>query len=178
MKTINLPIDEAEIKNLKAGEVVMLRGEMLTARDAAHKRLTDMIKDGEPLPFDISGECIYYAGPCPAAPGKASGSCGPTTSSRVDEYTPLLLSLGLKAMVGKGERSVAVREAAVKYGAVYFAAIGGCGALYGNCIEKSEVLAFPELLSEAVHKIKVRDFPAVVAIDCAGNDIFEKGEKR
>src|SRR5699024_9109086 len=147
-------------------------GEILTARDCAHKRLTDMIKKGEKLPFDLQDAIIYYAGPCPAKPGMASGSCGPTTSSRMDVYAPVLLDLGLGGMIGKGEMSDEVRAAIVRNNAVYFAAIGGAGATYGKSIIKSELVAFPELLSEAVRRLTVTDFPCVVAYDCHGGSIY------
>ncbi|MDE7086919.1 MAG: FumA C-terminus/TtdB family hydratase beta subunit, partial [Clostridia bacterium] len=168
MIKLNLPIDKEQIKKLHAGDSVLISGTIYTARDCAHKRLTDMLKNGEPLPFDISGAFIYYAGPCPAKPGYASGSCGPTTSARMDVYAPVLLDAGLGGMIGKGEMSEDVRNALMRNGGVYFAAIGGAGAVYGKSIIKSELVAFPELLSEAVRKLEVVDFPAVVATDCYG----------
>ncbi len=165
-------MDKKTVSELKAGDSVLISGEILTARDCAHKRLTDMIKKGEKLPFDLKDAIIYYAGPCPAKPGMASGSCGPTTSSRMDVYAPVLLDLGLGGMIGKGEMSDEVRAAIVRNNAVYFAAIGGAGATYGKSIIKSELVAFPELLSEAVRRLTVTDFPCVVAYDCHGGSIY------
>lgn len=172
MKRITLPMDKKTVSEFKAGDSVLISGEILTARDCAHKRLTDMIKKGEKLPFDLKDAIIYYAGPCPAKPGMASGSCGPTTSSRMDVYAPALLDLGLGGMIGKGEMSDEVRAAIVRNNAVYFAAIGGAGATYGKSIIKSELVAFPELLSEAVRRLTVTDFPCVVAYDCHGGSIY------
>lgn len=165
-------MDKKTVSELKAGDSVLISGEILTARDCAHKRLTDMTKKGEKLPFDLKDAIIYYAGPCPAKPGMASGSCGPTTSSRMDVYAPVLLDLGLGGMIGKGEMSDEVRAAIVRNNAVYFAAIGGAGATYGKSIIKSELVAFPELLSEAVRRLTVTDFPCVVAYDCHGGSIY------
>lgn len=172
MIKLNLPTDKETIKNLKAGDSVLISGTIYTARDCAHKRLKEMIDGGNPLPFDLNGAFIYYAGPCPAKPGYASGSCGPTTSARMDAYAPQLLDNGLGGMIGKGEMSEEVRRAIMRNKCVYFAAIGGAGALYGKAIKKSELIAFPELLSEAVRKLEVVDFPAVVATDCNGNSIY------
>lgn len=165
-------MDKKTVSELKAGDSVLISGEILTARDCAHKRLTDMIKKSEKLPFDLKDAIIYYAGPCPAKPGMASGSCGPTTSSRMDVYAPVLLDLGLGGMIGKGEMSDEIRAAIVRNNAVYFAAIGGAGATYGKSIIKSELVAFPELLSEAVRRLTVTDFPCVVAYDCHGGSIY------
>lgn len=172
MIELTLPLDKEEVKKLKAGDSVLLSGEILTARDCAHKRLTQMLEKGEKLPFDLKDAIIYYAGPCPAKPGYASGSCGPTTSARMDVYAPTLLDLGLGGMIGKGEMSDEVRKAVVRNQAVYFAAIGGAGALYGKAIVKSKLIAFPELLSEAVRKLTVEKFPCVVAYDCHGGSIY------
>ena len=177
MKRIQLPLYDKDIRALRAGESVLLSGEMLTGRDCAHRRICEMLDAGEALPFSLAGQTIYYAGPCPAPEGKACGSCGPTTSARMDSFAPRLLNLGLKGMIGKGERSEAVCESIVKNGAVYFAAIGGAGALYGNAIEKSELVAFHDLLSEAVYRFTVRDFPCIVAIDCTGGNIYKEGKK-
>ena len=174
MKKIQLPLTDEIIETLRAGESVLLSGTILTGRDCAHKRICEMLDAGTPLPFALQGETIYYAGPCPAPDGKACGSCGPTTSARMDAYAPRLLDLGLKGMIGKGERSRAVCDAVVRDHAVYFAAIGGAGALYGNAVCKSEVVAFPDLLSEAVHRFTIRDFPCIVAIDCKGGNIYKK----
>ncbi|MDE6374119.1 MAG: Fe-S-containing hydro-lyase [Clostridia bacterium] len=172
MIKLTLPADKKQIAALNAGDSVLISGTIYTARDCAHKRLTDMLNGGEPLPFDIKDAFIYYAGPCPAKPGYASGSCGPTTSARMDVYAPALLDKGLGGMIGKGEMSEEVRQALMRNCCVYFAAIGGAGALYGKAIKKSELVAFPDLLSEAVRKLEVVDFPAVVAIDSKGNSIY------
>lgn len=172
MINLNLPIDKNEIKKLHAGDSVLLSGTIYTARDCAHKRLKEMLEKGEPLPFDLNGAFIYYAGPCPAKPRYASGSCGPTTSARMDAYAPLLLDKGLGGMIGKGEMSAEVTDALVRNTGVYFAAIGGAGATYGRAIIKSELVAFPELLSEAVRRLEVVNFPAVVATDCFGKSIY------
>lgn len=169
-----LPLTDEAISNLKAGEGVLLSGTILTGRDCAHKRICEYLDRGEKLPFDFKGETIYYAGPCPAPDGKACGSCGPTTSARMDPFAPRLLDLGLKGMIGKGERSGEVVNAIVKNHAVYFAAIGGAGALYGNAVKKSELVAFADLLSEAVYRFEIEDFPCVVAIDCEGGNIYKK----
>lgn len=174
MKKIRLPLTEEEISGLKAGEGVLLSGTILTGRDCAHKRICEYLDRGEKLPFDFKGETIYYAGPCPAPEGKACGSCGPTTSARMDAFAPRLLDLGLKGMIGKGERSGEVERSIVKNHAVYFAAIGGAGALYGNAVKKSELVAFEDLLSEAVYRFEIEDFPCVVAIDCNGGNIYKK----
>ena len=165
MIKINLPLQDKDIENLTAGDSVLLSGSILTGRDCAHKRICEMLDRGETLPFSFAGETIYYAGPCPAPAGKACGSCGPTTSARMDSFAPRLLSSGLKGMIGKGERSREVIDAIVACKAIYFAAIGGAGALYGNAIIKSELIAFPDLLSEAVYRFEIKDFPCVVAID-------------
>lgn len=174
MKKIRLPLTEEEISGLKAGEGVLLSGTILTGRDCAHKRICEYLDRGENLPFDFKGETIYYAGPCPAPAGKACGSCGPTTSARMDAFAPRLLDLGLKGMIGKGERSDEVERSIVKNHAVYFAAIGGAGALYGSAVKKSELVAFEDLLSEAVYRFEIEDFPCVVAIDCNGGNIYKK----
>ena len=168
VKRIQLPISEKDLAALSAGDAVLLSGTLLTARDAAHKRLCALLKDGQPLPFSLQGETIYYTGPCPAPEGKIIGSCGPTTSGRMDSYTPLLLEHGLRGMVGKGERSAAVTDAMKKHGAVYFAAVGGAGALYASCVTACETVCFPELLSEAVRRLTVKDMPVIVAIDAKG----------
>lgn len=173
MKTINLPLTEYDIKNLKAGDSVLLSGTLLTGRDCAHKRICEIIDAKKELPFRVLGETIYYAGPCPAPSDKPCGSCGPTTSARMDSFTPKLLDLGLKGMIGKGERSSEVISSIIKNKAVYFAAIGGAGALYGNAVVKSEIVAFSDLLSEAVYRFEVKDFPCIVAIDSNGNSIYK-----
>lgn len=172
MKNLQLPLTKETIKSLRAGDSVSLSGTILTARDCAHKRIFGYLKDGKPLPFDLKDAVIYYAGPCPAKPDMASGSCGPTTSARMDSFAPAMLDLGLGAIIGKGEMCGEVREALKRNVCVYFAAIGGAGALYGNAIKKSECIAFEDLLSEAVYKLEVENFPAVVAFDCFGGSIY------
>lgn len=170
INTENLP---AEARNLRAGDRVLLNGTVYTARDAAHKRIVSLLSEGEALPFDLSGAVIYYAGPTPAKEGLAIGSIGPTTSSRMDVFTPILLENGLCAMVGKGARNAAVVEAMKKHGAVYFAAIGGAGALYSRCITSCEVIAFEDLGCESVKKLTVKDFPLTVAIDSHGGSLYK-----
>lgn len=172
MKKLTLPLSESDIKNLRAGDGVYLSGTILTARDCAHKRIFGLLDEGKELPFELKNAVIYYAGPCPAKPDKASGSCGPTTSARMESFAPRLLDLGLGAIIGKGEMNAQTREAIKCNNSVYFAAIGGAGALYGNAIKKSECIAFPELLSEAVYRLEVCDFPVVVAYDCDGGSIY------
>ena len=161
--------------SLKAGDRVLLSGTIYTARDAAHKRMFQMLDQGEPLPFPIEGAVIYYAGPTPGQQGMAVGSCGPTTAGRMDSFAPRLLDLGLTAMIGKGDRSPAVREAMVRNGAVYFAAVGGAGALIAKCIETAEVIAFDDLGCESINRMTIKNLPLTVAIDASGNDLFESG---
>ena len=173
MKELKLPLTSKEIKELHAGDSVLINGVILTARDCAHKRIKEIMEKGQPLPFEIRDAYIYYAGPCPAKPGMASGSCGPTTSARMDSFAPALLDAGLGGMIGKGEMSDEVRRAIVRHGRAYFAAIGGAGALYAGAIKKSTCIAFPDLLSEAVYRLEVENFPAVVAFDCYGNSIYD-----
>lgn len=162
-------------KTLRAGDKVLLSGTVYTSRDAAHKRIKACIDNGEPLPYELDGAAIYYAGPTGAKDGMAIGSCGPTTSSRMDVYSPLMLDMGLSAMIGKGERSEAVCEAIHRNGAVYFCAIGGAGALACKCITESEVIAFEDLGCESVKKLTFDEFPLIVAIDCAGGNLFKTG---
>lgn len=178
MKHITLPLTEEEILSLHAGDAVLLSGTLYTARDAAHKKMHEMLEKGEPLPFDLTGNVIYYVGPTPARPGMVIGSAGPTTASRMDVYTPELLDLGLKGMLGKGKRSKEVHEAIIRNKAVYFIACGGAGALISHAVKKREMVAFEELLSEAVTKLTIKDLPCFVGIDCEGNDIYEKGEDK
>ena len=168
MKELTLPLTKEQIKNLHAGDSVLISGTILTARDCAHKRITEYISEGKPLPFELKGSMIYYAGPCPAKPGMASGSCGPTTSARMDSFAPTLLDFGLAGMIGKGEMCAEVANALKRNTAVYFAAIGGAGALYGSAIKKSECIAFPDLLSGAVYRLEGEKIPAVVAMGCHG----------
>ncbi len=174
-RKITLPLTDEVIKELKAGDSVLITGAMLTGRDAAHKRLFELIEKGEELPVDISGEVIYYVGPAPAKPGHAVGPAGPTSSYRMDKYTPALLDRGLKAMIGKGKRSPEVIESMVKNGCVYFAAIGGAAALISRSIKKVETLAYEDLGTEAIYRFYVEDFPAVVAIDAKGNSVLAEG---
>ena len=173
MRSVTLPMDELTAKSLRAGEAVLLSGTVYTARDAAHKKMHECIRNGEPLPFEIRDASVYYVGPTPAKPGTAIGSAGPTTSSRMDAYTPELLDLGLRTMIGKGRRSEAVKEAIQRNHAVYFVCCGGAGALLSHAVQEREMLAWPELLSEAVTKLTVKDFPCFVGIDSLGNDIYE-----
>lgn len=172
MIELHLPIDKKQVSGLRAGDSVLISGTILTARDCAHKRIMEYIQAGTPLPFELKDAIIYYAGPCPAKPGMASGSCGPTTSARMDSFAPALLDMGLGGMIGKGEMCEEVAEALKRNTAVYFAAIGGAGALYGNSIKESQCIAFEDLLSEAVYRLEVKDFPAVVAMDCHGGNIY------
>lgn len=174
---INAPLTEETIGSLKAGDTVSISGTIYTARDAAHKRMIALLEEGKELPFDIQGQVIYYVGPCPAKPGQVIGSAGPTTSSRMDAYAPKLIELGLKGMIGKGLRSKEVVQAMNQKSAVYFGAIGGAGALIARSITKEEVIAFPELGPEAVRKLEVKDFPAVVIIDSQGNNLYESGRE-
>jgi len=176
--TLEAPFDKEKIKMLKAGDTVTINGTIYTARDAAHKKMISLINEGKPLPFDIKNQIIYYVGPCPARPGEVIGSAGPTTSSRMDAYAPKLIELGLKGMIGKGLRSKEVVDAMKKYNAVYFGAIGGAGALIARSIVAQEVIAFPELGTEAIRKLTVKDFPAVVIIDSNGDDLYHVGKDK
>ncbi len=166
---ITTPLTADVIRSLKAGDEVRITGTIYTARDAAHKKLYELLQKGEPLPVDLTDQIVYYTGPTPAPPGRAIGSCGPTTSYRMDRFTPALLAHGLRGMIGKGRRSKDVIDAIVRYGAVYFSAEGGCGALLANYVTKREVLAFPELGTEAIHRLEVQDFPVSVFCDCRGD---------
>lgn len=178
VKRITTPLTPDIIKTLRAGDRVLLSGKMYTARDAAHKRLVELLDKGEKLPFEITGQVIYYVGPTPPKPGYVIGSAGPTTSYRMDAYTPKLLSAGLKGMIGKGMRSKEVKRAIKKYKAVYFAAVGGLGALLSKRIKSARVIAYEDLGPEAIREIEVEDFPAVVINDCYGNDLYVKGVKK
>jgi len=173
---ITTPISPEIIKSLKAGDNVTLTGVIYTGRDAAHKRMCLALENGEKIPFDIENQIIYYVGPCPAKPGKVIGSCGPTTSYRMDAYAPKLIKLGLKGMIGKGLRNKEVKDACKKYGCIYFGAIGGAGALLSEHVKKSEIVAYEDLGTEAVRKLTVEDFPVTVIIDYMGNDIYESGK--
>lgn len=172
MKKLTLPLPERELLALRAGDGVLLSGTIYTARDCAHRRLFELLDENKPLPIDLKKTYIYYAGPCPAPAGKACGSCGPTTSARMNAFAPRLLDLGLLGMIGKGEMSEETRLAVARNKKVYFAAIGGAGAEYGSAIRRAELVAFPELLSEAIYRFDVEDFPAVVAIDAQGNSVY------
>ena len=172
MKKIQLPITLEEREALRAGEQVLLSGVIYTARDAAHKRMKELLNEGKELPFDIRDQIIYYVGPTQTPPGKVFGSAGPTTATRMDVYTPQLLDLGLAGMIGKGKRSDAVKEAIIRNKAVYFAAIGGAGALLGMRVKKAETIAFEDLQSEAIRRLEVEDFPVFVCFDCQGNDLY------
>ena len=174
MKRMNLPLKKEELSGLRAGDEVLLTGELFVARDAAHKRMKETLDAGADLPFPIDGATIYYMGPSPARPGRVIGSAGPTTAGRMDVYTPELLDRGLLGMVGKGRRTAEVKAAITRNGAVYFAAVGGAGALLSKRIESSEVLAYEDLGAEALRRLEVKDFPVIVAIDSAGNDIYEQ----
>ncbi|MDP2744610.1 MAG: Fe-S-containing hydro-lyase [Dehalococcoidia bacterium] len=175
---ITSPLDDRVIEGLRAGDQVLITGVLYTARDAAHKRLVDGLKKGEKPPFDLKGQTIYYVGPTPARPGRVIGSAGPTTSGRMDIYTPLLLAHGVKGMIGKGQRSEAVKEAMKKYKAVYFAAVGGAGALISRSIKKSDVIAYADLGTEAIHRLEVEEFPAIVINDTVGGDLYEEGKAK
>lgn len=169
---VEVPLTEETARNLKAGDYVYLSGTVYTARDAAHKRMYEAASKGEELPVSMKDNVIYYMGPSPAREGQVIGSAGPTTASRMDKYAPTLLDMGLKGMIGKGKRSQAVVDAIVRNGAVYFAAVGGAGALLSKCITSAEVLAYDDLGTEAVRKLTVKDFPVVVVIDSGGNDLY------
>lgn len=176
-RTIQVPISKEDAKSLHAGDYVLLNGTIYTARDAAHKRMYEALAEGKELPLDWKGNVVYYMGPSPAREGRPIGSAGPTTASRMDKYAPGLLDLGLKGMIGKGKRSQEVRDAIVRNGAVYFAAVGGAGALLSRAITSSEVIAYDDLGTEAIRKLTVKDFPAIVVIDAEGNNLYETAVK-
>lgn len=173
-KHIRLPLSPEDIAGLRAGDYVYLTGELYTARDAAHKRMKETLDAGGSLPFGIAGQTIYYMGPSPARQGRTIGSAGPTTASRMDKYTPQLLDLGMKGMIGKGKRSREVVDATRRNNAVYFAAIGGAGALLSRCIKKADVIAYADLGTEAIRRLYVEDFPVVVVIDAEGTDLYTR----
>ena len=173
-KKIQLPITRESARQIKSGDACLLSGTIYTARDAAHKRLCELLAQGKPLPFDVKDATIYYVGPTPAKPGQVIGSAGPTTSYRMDSFTPQLLKLGLSGMIGKGPRNDEVKQAAAECGAVYFAAIGGAAALISQSIKEAEVVAFAELGTESIHRLYVEDMPLIVACDAAGGDIFDR----
>ena len=176
-KHITLPLTREAARELRAGDSCLLTGILYTARDAAHKRLCAVVERGEKLPFDLTDAVIYFVGPSPAAPGQIIGSAGPTTSCRMDAYSPTLIALGQTGMIGKGSRSKEVVDAMKQHGAVYFGAIGGCGALLAKCIKKCEVVAYDDLGPEAVHRLEVEDFPVTVVIDSLGNDLYVTGRQ-
>lgn len=178
IKKVIMPIEEETIDQLRAGDMVEIYGKIYTGRDAAHKRLTQMLREGAPLPVDLKGQVIYYVGPCPAKPGQIIGSCGPTTSFRMDAYTPELLDHGLKGMIGKGARSEEVICSIKKNKAVYFAAIGGAGATIARCVKKAEIAAYSDLGPEAIYCLYVEGLPCIVAIDCLGNDLYLLGPEQ
>ncbi|MHB8762986.1 MAG: Fe-S-containing hydro-lyase [Deferrisomatales bacterium] len=175
---LRAPLTDADVERLKAGDQVLLSGDLYTARDAAHARLADLIRQGQPLPFDLRGQIVYFVGPTPAPPGRPIGSAGPTTSYRMDPYSPLLIEHGLKGMVGKGKRSAEVTEALKRHKAVYLAAVGGAGALIAQRIRAAEIVAYEDLGPEAIRRLTVEDFPAVVVNDCHGGDVYAEGRKK
>lgn len=177
MKVLHTPLSREDARALRCGESCLITGTIYTARDAAHKRLCELAAKGEPLPLDIEGAIIYFVGPTPAKPGQVIGSAGPTTSYRMDAYSPALIALGQTGMIGKGKRGEAVVDAMRRYGAVYLGAIGGLGALLGKCVKKAEVIAYPDLGAEAVRRLEVENFPVVVVIDSEGNNLYELGRR-
>lgn len=177
-KNIKLPLTDKDVADLKAGDNVTLTGVIYVARDAAHKRIVEALDKGQKPPFDIKGQTVYFMGPAPAKPGNAIGSAGPTTSYRMDPYSPRLMQEGLKGMIGKGKRTPAVLDALKKYKAVYFAAIGGAGALISKSIKKADVIAYEELGAEAVRRLEVEDFPVTVINDIYGGDLYEQGKAK
>ena len=178
LRTIHAPLIGEEIGSLRAGDSVLLTGTIYTGRDAAHKRLCALVAEGKPLPFDVRGQVIYYAGPCPARPGDPIGSCGPTTSYRMDAYAPTLCDLGLIGMIGKGPRSEAVMQAIRRNHGIYFAATGGAGALIASCVRAARVIAFDDLGTEAIRELRVENLPLIVAIDAQGGNLYETGPAR
>ncbi len=174
---IKTPLSQEDARKLKAGDSCLISGVIYTARDAAHKRLCELVADGKELPLDVKDAIIYFVGPTPAKKGQAIGSAGPTTSYRMDAYSPTLIAEGLTGMIGKGKRGPEVIDAMKKHGAVYFGAIGGCGALLSKCIKKAEVIAYEDLGAEAIRRLEVEDFPVVVIIDSEGNNLYETGKK-
>ena len=172
---ITTPLTREKVRKLRAGDSCLISGVIYTARDAAHKRLCELVEAGKELPLDVKDSIIYFVGPTPAKPGQAIGSAGPTTSYRMDAYSPTLIKLGLTGMIGKGKRGAEVVDAMKEHGAVYFGAIGGCGALLSKCIKKAEVIAYDDLGAEAIRRLEVEDFPAVVIIDSQGNNLYQSG---
>ncbi len=178
MIRLSAPLTDADVERLRVGDRVLISGTVYTARDAAHARLVELLKRGEPLPFDLEGQIIYFVGPTPPPPGRPIGSAGPTTAYRMDPYSPILIEHGLKAMIGKGRRSPEVREALRRHKAVYLGAVGGAGALLSQRIVSAEVVAYEDLGPEAVRRLVVKDFPAVVVNDAHGGDLYEEGRAR
>lgn len=176
--SIQTPLSREQARELRTGDSCLLSGVIYTARDAAHQRLCQCIREGKPLPMELRDCVIYFVGPSPAPPGRTVGSAGPTTSYRMDAYSPTLIALGQTGMIGKGKRGEAVVEAMKQYGAVYFGATGGCGALLSKCIRSCEVVAYPELGPEAIHRLVVENFPVTVVIDALGNDLYKTGRNR
>ncbi len=175
---LKTPLSDADVEKLKTGDKVLLNGVIYTGRDAAHKRLFDLLQEKKPLPIDLKGQVIYYVGPAPAKPGQVIGSAGPTTSGRMDASSPRLMEMGLKGMIGKGMRKKEVVEAMKKYKAVYFAATGGAGALLAKAIKKAQVVAYEDLGPEAINRLEVEDFPVIVVNDVRGNDLYEEGMRK
>ena len=175
---LNTPLKEEEVIKLRAGDEVLLNGAIYTGRDAAHQRLLDLLEKGKELPFDVKGQIIYYVGPSPAKPGTPIGSCGPTTSYRMDPYAPALMKIGLKGMIGKGPRGKEVIEAMKRYKAVYFDAVGGAAALIARSVKSSRIVAYEDLGTEAIRELEVEDFPVIVANDVLGNDLYEEGIRK
>ena len=175
--SVKAPLSREAARELRAGDSVLISGVIYTARDAAHKRLCSLVAEGKELPLDVKDAIIYFVGPTPAKPGQAIGSAGPTTSYRMDAYSPTLIKEGLTGMIGKGKRGPEVIKAMKKHGAVYFGAIGGCGALLSKCIKKAEVIAYDDLGAEAIRRLEVEDFPVIVIIDSEGNNLYESGRK-
>ena len=177
-RIISAPFTDKTIRSLNAGDMVYISGTIYTARDAAHKRLCEMLDAGEPMPFDFEGQAVYYAGPCPAKPGQPIGSVGPTTGGRMDAYSPRLIQQGLRVMIGKGSRSEKVIDALKEHTGVYFAAIGGAAALMAKAVKEAEVIAFDELGTEAIRRLRVEELPVIVAIDHEGNDMYKLGVEK
>jgi len=175
---LETPLSKEDVETLRTGDVVRLDGDIYTARDAAHARKADAIEKGEPLPFDPEGQVVYFTGPAPARPGHALGPAGPTTASRMDPYSPLLIERGLRGMIGKGSRSKEVRKAMQEHGCVYFGAVGGTAALLARCVKEAEIIAYEDLGTEAIRRLVVEDFPVVVVNDLHGGDLYLEGRKR
>jgi fumarate hydratase subunit beta len=175
---IQAPLSDSVIQTLRAGDIVSISGTLFTARDAAHVRMIAALEAGEPLPIEVMNQIIYYAGPCPEKPGEIIGSCGPTTSGRVDKFTPTLLEHGLKGMIGKGMRNAQVIESIIKHQAIYFGAIGGVAAKIAQTVKQVEMIAYQDLGTEAIRKLTVEDFPAIVVIDCKGNNLYQIGRQQ